>query len=351
MSWRWRLALSSPRLRAALRSELLAELSRPADLGEPWPEAIAEASKEHPSAAVRSALAEMAPRLADGESLSESLRGLEGFVGAETRAVLRHAERTGSVERSLAELEESSVRGEDAGSRLRQVWIGPVITILVAVLAYGILATMTAPALEQVAGESRPWALRLLPASGLSMTTWAVIWFGLTCLALALPRLLGVVPGGERFLDRLPHWGALRRSERGVQLARTLSRLLGSGVALDESLDAAAEVLPVGDVRREMRGAAFLIRDGEPAREVFASVRGSLPPVLRAVLAAADGDAGLAGGLERLARFEEADLERQAGRAELAAGLVALALAALLAGFVVLAGWSGYFGSLGNIPF
>ena len=77
MSWRWRLALSSPRLRSALRSELLAELARPADLGEPWPEAIAEAAKEHSSGAVRSALAEIAPRLAEGESLSQSLRGLE----------------------------------------------------------------------------------------------------------------------------------------------------------------------------------------------------------------------------------------------------------------------------------
>jgi len=351
MSWRWRLALSSPRLRAALRSELLAELARPADLGEPWPEAIAEAAKEHPSGAVRSALAEIAPRLSEGESLSESLRGLESFVGAETRAVLRNAERAGEVESALAELEASSERAEDAGARLRQTWIGPAVTLMVALLVYGVLASATLPVLASIAGEAKPWVLRLAPQWSLSALTWTKIWLVLVVLVFLSPRLLAHLRGGERLIDALPFWGALRRSSRGVHAARALARSLGAGVSLDESLEVAADVMPTGDAQREMRGAAFLLRDGSSAREVFAAPSGSLPPVLRAVLAAADGDESLAGGLERLARFEEAELERHARRAEIASSLAALALAGLFAGFVALLGWSAYFQSLDAAPF
>ncbi len=351
MSWRWRLVLSSPRLRAALRSELLAELARPADLGEPWPEAIAEAAKEHASGAVRSALAEIAPRLAEGESLSESLRGLETFVGTETRAVLRSAEKAGAVEAALAELEVSAVRDEDAGARLRQTWIGPAVTMMVALLVYGILASATIPVLAQIAGDSSPWLLRVAPEWAISVKAWVWTWLVLLALVAFLPRLLAGLRGGERLMDALPFWGALRRSSRGVHAARGLSRLLGSDVPLDEALDSVAEVLTEGDAQREMRGAALLLRDGESAREVFGVPGGALPPILRAVLAAADGDEGLAEGLGRLARFEEAELERHAGRLELASGLAAVALAGLLAAFVAIIGWGAYFQSLGSSSF
>jgi len=348
MSWRWRLALSSPRLRSALRSELLAELARPADLGEPWPEAIAEAAKDHSSGAVRSALAEIAPRLAEGDSLSQSLRGLETFVGAETRAVLRSAEEAGAVEAALAELEISAVRDEDAGARLRQTWIGPAVTMMVALLVYGILVSATIPVLAQLAGDYSPWLLRLAPEWGMSAETWVWTWLVLLAVVALLPRLLARVRGGERLIDALPFWGALRRTSRGLHAARALSRLLGSGVPLHESIDSVAEILPEGDAQREMRGAALLLRDGASAREVFSAPGGSLPPLLRAVLAAADGDAGLAEGLGRLARFEEGELERHAGRLEIASGLAAVALAGLLAAFVAIVGWGAYFQSLGS---
>jgi type II secretory pathway component PulF len=351
MSWRWRWALSSPRLRAALRSELLAELARPADLGEPWPEAIAAAATEHSSGAVRSALGEIAPRLADGDSLSESLRGLEEFVGAETRVVLRNAERAGNVESALAELESATLREEDAGARLRQTWVGPVITMLVALLVYGILASSTIPALATMLGETKPWVMRVLPGWGMSVTTWAWIWAVIAIGVLLSPRLIGRLPGGERLIDALPYWGSLRRSARGVHAARSLSRLLGAGVSLDESLEATAGVLRAGDARQEMRGAAFLLRDGASAREVFDAPGSSMPPILRAVLAAADGDDGLADGLERLARFEDVELDRQVGRVEVASSLAALAVAAVIAGLVVIAGWSAYFDSLNAAPF
>lgn len=353
MSWRLTHALSGPARRAALRSELLAELARPAQAGGPWPEAVAEAAADHPQAAVRSALAELAPRLAEGRSLSEALEGMEVLLGHEVRPTLAAAEAAGTeaVGEALRELERSALREENDAARLREAWLVPGITLAYAIAVFGLLGASLAPVMARIVGEANPLSLRLLPRLSMSFGEWLGVWAA-ACLVLALlPWLVTRWSGAARIVDRLPVWGSLRRASSGLLAARSLARLLEAGVGFDRALPAAAEVLPDGAARRELREAAARIADGVPAVEVFGEPSGALPAVLRAVLAAADGDAGLAAGLRRLARFEEAELERAGLRAAALSALCGLLVAGAFAGFVVIVGWSAYFQSLGSSPY
>ena len=344
--WPW---WAGPSTRAALRCELLAELARPAECGEPWPEAIALAAREHPSRALRSVFAVMAPRLREGATLSAALEGFEERAGHETRPVLAAAEAAGeeAVVEALGELERSARRAESDAALLREGWVAPAITIFVALGVVGLLGLAFTPAMREYSEGAVPLTARILPAVDLSLGAWLTIWL----TACAAAWLAWRQAAGWSWLDRLPFWGPLRRGALGVLVARSLARLLEAGVPLDESLRTVAAIVPAGAARSELEAAASRLSDGAPAVEVFGGGRGALPALLRAVLAAADGDAGLAAGLKRLARAEESELERAGHRAAMASALAGLLVAGVLGGLVVVLAWGAYFQSLGASVF
>jgi type II secretory pathway component PulF len=351
MGWRLRLALAPARLRALLRTELFAELSQAVESGEPLPEALAESAREQPSGLIRSCLSEIARRLGAGDMLSASLEGFEPLTGPEARPVLRAAERSDRLPEALCELEQSAELSEEAGAALRDAWIGPAFALMLGFAVLGLLVTSVLPTLRALAGPGAPWWMRVLPGEALGVQGWAVAWLVLVAAGLGAPRWLASSARLERLARALPLWGPLRESAIGLHATRALARLLAAGVPLHEALEGAADVLGPGAPADELRGAARLARDGESPAGIFGGADSALPPVLRAVLAACEGEPGLAASLESVAAYEEAELERRAGRAVIASSLLALGVAAAGAGGIAIYGWAAYFASIASTPF
>jgi type IV pilus assembly protein PilC len=145
-----------------------------------------------------------------------------------------------------------------------------------------------------------------------------------------------------RTLNALPLVGAILRASAFTRYFRSLAELYGSGVRIQEALDAARAVVgPVPPVD-DFALAASAARAGAPMAASFAAMR-SLDPPLRALLETAATTGTLEGALRRAV----ADLEER--WRSLALRLVTVATSALYAIAVVVVAWTilsfytGYF--------
>ena len=271
-----------------------------------------QAEKQHVSAlimAVRS-------RVLEGRSLAASLGEFPDSFNGLYRSTVAAGEQSGYLDRVLENLADYTERQFEAWRNVEMALLYPIVLFFLAVLIVGALMVFVVPDMIRVLdnmGRELPLSTRLL----IGASTWAQQWWWLTLLALAaivlgVRRVLGRA-GPRLAWDRqklgLPLVRRITKAASAARYANTLSILNGSGVPLVDAMRIASEVVSNTWLRQMLNEATLRVSEGASLRAGLEGV-GHFPPMLLHMVASGEASGELDAMLDRVARHQQAEVER-----------------------------------------
>lgn len=213
-------------------------------------EALSVMTLQTSDARFRHAIVDIRDRVVTGESFTDALKDYSDYFDVIYVSMVRVGEVTGSLGESLSTISSFMEKRRRVESKVKTAMVYPVVLIVFCLFAVVILTTMVIPKIGeeiQRAGHELPWITERLMDVGYVLTSWWVL--------VVIAAVIGIVWVFRRFLktrrgaylrDRvllsLPLFGPLVKQRVVARFASTLSTLLGSGLAMAESLRVVAEV-------------------------------------------------------------------------------------------------------------
>jgi len=213
-------------------------------------EALSVLTLQTSDARFKNALTDIRDRVVTGESFTDALKDYSDYFDVIYVSMVRVGEVTGSLARSLSTIANFMEKRQRVESKVMTAMIYPIVLILFCVAAILILTTKVIPTIgEQIerAGQELPWITKQLMNVGYVLTTWwllVVIAAGFG-IVWGLKKFFRTARGAylrDKFLLSLPIFGPLVKQRVVSRFASTLSTLLGSGLAMAESLRVVSEV-------------------------------------------------------------------------------------------------------------
>ena len=198
----------------------------------------------------KNAIADIRDRVVTGESFTDALKDYGDYFDVIYISMVRVGEVTGSLGDIFSTIANFMEKRQRVESKVITAMIYPIVLIVFCVAAILILTTAVIPKIaEQIArtGQELPWITRQLMNVSYILTSWWLVLvlsivFGIVC---GLKRFLNTQRGAylrDKFVLSLPLFGPLIKQRVVARFASTLSTLLGSGLAMAESLRVVAEV-------------------------------------------------------------------------------------------------------------
>ncbi len=213
-------------------------------------EALSVLTLQTSDARFRHALVDIRDRVVTGESFTDALKDYSDYFDVIYVSMVRVGEVTGTMGESLSTIANFMEKRRRVESKVKTAMVYPAVLIVFCIVAILILTIKVIPTIGQEierAGRELPWITKRLMDVGYVLTSW---W-----LLVVIAAGVGIVWGirtflktdrgaylRDRFLLSLPIFGPLIKQRVVARFASTLSTLLGSGLAMAESLRVVAEV-------------------------------------------------------------------------------------------------------------
>ena len=198
----------------------------------------------------RNVLTDIRDRVITGESFTDGLRDYSDYFDVIYISMVHVGEVTGSLGANLSTIAGFMEKRQNVESKVLTAMIYPIVLVFFMLAAILILTIKVIPTIgEQIirTGQELPWITKQLMNVGYVLTSW---W-----LVVVIAVIVGIIWGFKRFfktsrgaylrdkfLLSLPLFGPLIKQRVVARFASTLSTLLGSGLAMAESLRVVAEV-------------------------------------------------------------------------------------------------------------
>ena len=198
----------------------------------------------------RAAIVDIRDRVITGESFTDALKDYGDYFDVIYVSMVRVGEVTGILGESFMTIATFMEKRQRVESKILTAMIYPIVLVLFCVAAILVLTTQVIPKIgEQITrtGKELPWITERLMDVSYVMTTWRllVVIAVIVAIAWALKRFLRTSRGAymrDKLLLSLPMFGPLIKQRVVARFASTLSTLLGSGLAMAESLRVVSEV-------------------------------------------------------------------------------------------------------------
>ena len=198
----------------------------------------------------RNAICDIRDRVVTGESFADALKDYSDFFDVIYVSMVRVGEVTGILGQSLLTISTFMEKRRRVEAKVMTAMVYPIVLIFFCLAAILVLTTQVIPKIGNEiarAGRELPWITKRLMDVGYVLTSW---WLLLVIAAIVgfvwgLKRFLKTSRGAylrDKFLLSLPLFGPLIKQRVVARFASTLSTLLGSGLAMAESLRVVAEV-------------------------------------------------------------------------------------------------------------
>ncbi len=213
-------------------------------------EALSVMTLQTSDAKFQHALMDIRDRVVTGESFTDALKDYSDYFDVIYVSMVRVGEVTGSLGDSLATIAGFMEKRRRVESKVKTAMVYPIVLIVFCLFAIVILTTLVIPRIGeeiQRAGQELPWITKRLMDIGYVLTSWWLLAVIATVIGIvwAFRWFLKTQRGAylrDRLLLSLPMFGPLIRQRVVARFASTLSTLLGSGLAMAESLRVVAEV-------------------------------------------------------------------------------------------------------------
>jgi type II secretory pathway component PulF len=198
----------------------------------------------------RNAISDIRDRVVTGESFTDALKDYGDYFNVIYVSMVRVGEMTGILGQSLSTIANFMEKRRRVEAKIKTAMVYPVVLVCFCLVAILVLTTTVIPRIgEEIrrTGRELPWITKRLMDVGYVLKSW---W-----LILVIAVIIGLIWGIKRFLKTsrgaylrdklllsLPVFGPLIKQRVVARFASTLSTLLGSGLAMAESLRVVAEV-------------------------------------------------------------------------------------------------------------
>jgi len=218
----------------------------------------------------KTALTEIRDRVVTGESFTDALKDYDDYFDVIFVAMVRVGEVTGTLGGSLKTIAGFMEKRQRVESKVLTAMIYPIVLVVFCLGAILILTTKVIPTIgEQIkrAGQELPWITQQLMSFSHIVTSWRVLILlgAIAGLVIVFKRFFRTERGAylrDRFLLSLPVFGPLIKQRVVARFASTLSTLIGSGLAMAESLRVVAETTGNSLMRRAIQQARERILAG-----------------------------------------------------------------------------------------
>lgn len=276
-------------------------------------------------------------RVLAGTSLSEALASEAPAFPEIFARLVAAGEQSGGLPRPLAALASDLERRVALRTMLRDALIYPLVLLAAAVVALSVVVGVLVPAIAPLfdeAGVAAPPVIAVLrDLQALVATRWPLLVAAVVALVVLLAlagERAGIRRGVDSLVLRLPVAGPLMQRRETARLAATLATLLGNGVAMLDAMRIAGTAQTNHVYRAATAGMTERLASGSMlSGEIAAS--GLYAELAQRMIAIGERTGDLPGMLARLARIEEAALQRGLERI---AGLVAPLLTITIGLFV-----------------
>ena len=278
--------------------------------------------------AVRELMAAIRTDVLAGTSLSKSLARHPRQFPDIYRALIAAGEESGKLGVVLASLADYIEERARLSQKITLAFVYPAIVTLVALLVVVGLLTYVVPQVVQVFANTKQ-ALPFLTVALIAISDfvrhwgWLVVVFGAIAVFLVQRalRIDAIKLRWHKKILTLPVMGVLSRSLNTARFSSTLSILVGSGVPMLRSLQAAGETLTNVAMRLRVLDATQRVREGfSLARSLRAYAEDKnkagqiklFPPVLIHLIASGEATGKLPEMLGRAADIHSREAERRA---------------------------------------
>ncbi len=212
-------------------------------------EALSVLTLQTPDQRFKTALTEIRDRVVTGESFTDALKDYEDYFDVIFVAMVRVGEVTGTLGESLKTIAGFMEKRQRVESKVLTAMIYPIVLVFFCLAAIVILTTKVIPPIgKQIlqAGQELPWVTQQMMSFSHILTSWRVLVLiaAIAVVFAAFKRFFRNERGAylrDKFLLSLPVFGPLIRQRVVARFASTLSTLIGSGLAMAESLRVVAE--------------------------------------------------------------------------------------------------------------
>jgi general secretion pathway protein F len=218
----------------------------------------------------RNALCDIRDRVVTGESFTDALKDYSDYFDVIYVSMVRVGEVTGILGQSLLTIATFMEKRRRVEAKIKTAMVYPIVLIFFCLVAILVLTTTVIPKIgNEIArtGRELPWITKRLMDVGYVLTSW---WLLLVIAVIvgfiwALKRFLKTSRGAylrDKLLLSLPLFGPLIKQRVVARFASTLSTLLGSGLAMAESLRVVTEVTSNTLMKRAIKQARERILAG-----------------------------------------------------------------------------------------
>ena len=301
--------------------------------------ALTAAHEQAETPRIKQIIAGIRSEVLGGHSLADALAQFPGVFPPIYLALVKAGERSGGLEPVLNRLADYLEARQALRAKLLQAFLYPAVVTVIAVMVIAGMMTYVVP---QVVGVFRHGK------QALPFLTQALIMIS-DVLRHGLPWILiGGIVGGILFaralraqafrrrvhdgLLRLPLLGRMLRTLDSARFAQTLAILVGGGVPLMNSLEAARDVVFLMPLREAVNQAIRQVREGSPLAGALGATR-AFPPLLIHLIGSGERSGQLHAMLERAARQQQDEVNN---RTAVLAGLLEPLLIVGMGGVVLL---------------
>ncbi len=213
-------------------------------------EAISVLSLQTSDVRFKNALVDIRDRVVTGESFTDALSDYGDYFDVVYVSMVRVGEVTGTLGQSLATIAGFMEKRQRVESKVLTAMIYPIVLIIFCIFAILVLTIKVIPKLaDQITrtGHELPWITKRLVDVGYVMSSgWLlVVIAAIAGIVWVLRKFLKTERGAylrDKLMLSLPIFGRLIKQRVAARFASTLSTLLGSGLAMAESLRVVSEV-------------------------------------------------------------------------------------------------------------
>ncbi|MCX5699849.1 MAG: type II secretion system F family protein [Candidatus Omnitrophica bacterium] len=226
------------------------QLSTLVDSGVPIVSGLNIVMGQMPNLYLKEVLADVAGKIKDGKSFSDSLATYPEVFPQLYTAIINSGEVSGSLKITLTRLADFLEKEEEFRNSVRSALVYPAFVFGVGVLTVIVLIGFVIPRLVNMfedMGQVLPLPTKILIEASVVFNKYGIIIIAFTAVIIFFLRRQYLSPQGrlawDKFKLKLPVLGEITLKTEISRLTRTLSLLLSGGLSVVPSLDVVSSIL------------------------------------------------------------------------------------------------------------
>lgn len=261
------------------------------------------------------AIREVHSGISKGETLANSMKRQQGVFPEMLINMVEAGEASGSLDKSFERMSIQFEKDDALEQAVKKALTYPVILIVVLVIVLAIMMIKVIPTFMAMFAdldvEMPAMTMVLVHVSDFMVAWWWLLLIAIIAIVMGWKTYAATESGKEvtsAVSLKVPVFGAIKRKSACARLGRTLTTLLGAGVAMVDAIDITARSMENLLYKRALKDAKEQVMRGVPLSKPLKQ-SGLFPAMVVHMVAIGEETGNIEDMLENVANYYEADVQ------------------------------------------